>query len=655
MDQIEVIKSYLVELGMTINKVSESQFYRSLASLESKVESFAAKTAKGIGKAAEGLTSMAKVAADGSVKFAAGFAAMNVGVAKFLSGIGQAEIGVEKFASQFYISYDAARQLQGILKTMHVTIEDLYRSPTLARQFQQLRDQAAKMAVPQDFRQQMSLLQNLTFQFTRLRLEVTTSFQWIGYWFSKIFGAQITDITDKFSQLNDRIVRNMPVWTKLVAEWIGNFFRLGGVAFQALEYIGKAFEKMPTKIKEIAVALGVLGLALRAGPLGMISLLLSGVLLLLDDFFTYMRGGDSLLGPVWGKMLDWFKQLKQSGIIDQVTAAISDLGDGFTQMLGKIAGSIGDHSGIFQQLLELFVKLEPKIKWLITDGIPWLVNEILDLSEKFLSWLNQGDHLDGLLETIKYVALGILAIKVVTEGLIKPLGIVIGLLKGLKSLKSLLNIGKGAGDAAKGGSAAARGGAAAAEGAGAAELGATGAAAGELGAGGAAAIEGGALAAEGGALAAGAAGATEGAEVGILGGPLGIAIGGLLGAAVGWGVYQIGSKIMGGKKDEKTAERKDPNSLAPAPATNPIATAPDYPYVLPSTPQIMASSFYPGARPEGSVTNNHTTNANGGNIFNTSPTFNIYSASGDPEAIANTVNDRFTNLITYKTGKGVLL
>ena len=48
-------------------------------------------------------------------------------------------------------------------------------------------------------------------------------------------------------------------------------------------------------------------LAFLTSPLGLFMVALSAIILLVDDFMTYMDGGESLFGEYWGAMLGWVK------------------------------------------------------------------------------------------------------------------------------------------------------------------------------------------------------------------------------------------------------------------------------------------------------------------------------------------------------------
>src|SRR5690606_4006236 len=122
---------------------------------------------------------------------------------------------------------------------------------------------------------------------------------------------------------------------------------------------------------------------------------IAGLLLLIDDFMTYMDGGDSLFGEYWGSMLGWIEENKD---------ALNALKDIFMNVMNFIAGVVAMVVGIFtgdtalmsaawEGMIESFIAawnglamfFEPAAQW-ITETI----NNAFESAKNFvLNILNQ--------------------------------------------------------------------------------------------------------------------------------------------------------------------------------------------------------------------------------------------------------------------------
>jgi uncharacterized protein YwgA len=303
---LDVIKSYLVSLGFSVDKSSFDSATHAVDSAGESLSKFAGKTVKQFAIAGVAVTSF--------------FATAIAGMAKFLNDLGNAQIQYEMLARQMWTTQQNAEAFDTTLKAMGTNLQQLYLSPTLMRQFQELHSQAFEMMPPAEFQQQMQFIQSITFEFKRMKLEGTYALQWIGYYFIKYMAGPITDIQSTLSHINNIIIKTMPYWTKVVAEVMSWFGQFGVTAVEAIKGIAQEFnnigEKIPNSIKLIGIA--ILGLAAIAstGPIGLITSGIIALGLAVNDFLTYIHGGQSEFGPFWQKLIDIYNKLKDTGDID---------------------------------------------------------------------------------------------------------------------------------------------------------------------------------------------------------------------------------------------------------------------------------------------------------------------------------------------------
>lgn len=310
---LDTIKSYLVSLGFSVDKGSYNEATKAMDNAEKSVSSFAGSAVTKFAVAGAAVASF--VAAD------------SIGIAKFIGDLAQADLANEKLARQLWMSKDAAAAYNNTLKAMGVTLQDLYLSPELMHNFQQLNQEAKNLRPPQEFAEQMKTIRSIQFEFARMKLEATYALQWIGYYFVKYMEGPLKQIKLTLSDINSVITKTMPSWTKIIAQVMSWFARMGVTSVRVIQDLLRGFNDLgqgiPKNIKLIGAAIGALLVTINTGPIGMMIAALSGLLLLLDDFYTYKDGGESAFGGMW-KQLDSFSA-DAGNIFDAIKGSINDI------------------------------------------------------------------------------------------------------------------------------------------------------------------------------------------------------------------------------------------------------------------------------------------------------------------------------------------
>jgi hypothetical protein len=301
---IDTIKQYLVSLGFNVDKQSYGEATKAMDGIEKTVAKFAGGAVREFAMAGAAVTAFVATA--------------TVGIAKLVGDLAQADLANEKLARQMWTSKDNAMAFNNSLKAMKATLDDLYLSPELMNNFKQLRSLAFQLRPPAEYQQQMKFIRSIQFEFTKMKLEATYALQWIGYYLIKHMEGPLTKIKAGLMGINDAIIKNMPMWTKEVARVLTGFLRAGETIVRVGGDLGKVFEKLgdqiPEKIKLIGAALLGLGVILKTGPIGIFMFAIAGLILLLDDFYTYMDGGDAQFGAIWEKL---------PKVIDSISTGVS--------------------------------------------------------------------------------------------------------------------------------------------------------------------------------------------------------------------------------------------------------------------------------------------------------------------------------------------
>lgn len=369
----DVVKEYLVSLGFDINHSSFNEFQKTLRKSDELVEDLGLTTVSSFATATIAVTTFVVAAI--------------TGISKFIVSVAEADMEYQKFARQMWTSVDNAKAVKTSLDALGVSMEDLWLSPELLRQFKELRAETDKLRPPKEFTQQMKYIRSIQFEFAKARLEMTYASQWVTYYLVKYLEKPLAQLHTSLKKMNDAIVKYMPVWTKYIAQILSWAVRLGAVIFRVITEILKALGRIPNVVKAVLIALAGLSAYAMMNPFTLIIISILALLLLLDDLFTYLDGGESMFGDFWKKLEDFSKEpmfqelLKSAGQVDESLGKILDkmyeLGEQIVKSIGsermnKIQGGLK----IFADFLTFVLNTALQYTLTLLDGILFALDGI---------------------------------------------------------------------------------------------------------------------------------------------------------------------------------------------------------------------------------------------------------------------------------------
>ena len=285
-----ILEEYLVSLGFKVDSNSLSQAESAMHSAEGFMKRFAG-----------GAVAQFAVATTAVTAFVV---AANVALGKFMGELAQNDLEMEKWARAMFTTKENAVVLNNAIKAMGVTMQDLYLSPELLENFNKLRKESIQLLPPEEYGNQMKFIRSIMFEFQRFKLEVTYALQWVGYYLFKYLEKPLQDIKLSFKGFNDMFAKNMPEWTKKIAQFLSWFVRLGAAAWMAGKTIVDIFEQLPKHLIVAGGALMGFFALMRMGPIGWLIAGLTALLLLIDDYTTYSKGGKAAFGGLWDSLKD---------------------------------------------------------------------------------------------------------------------------------------------------------------------------------------------------------------------------------------------------------------------------------------------------------------------------------------------------------------
>ena len=296
----EMIQEYLVGLGVRLDRPGFAQAESTINRLDHTVE-----TATG---------NMARNFVRASAMIGTAVAGVTASVFGLMKSAASQDLAMQKLSRQMMVGKDAAWTMKAATDALGESIQDIMLTPELMGRFEKLTADGRKMQIGGDFAETMKNFRDLTFEFTRLKQEVSYAMTWVGYYLMKYLNRPLTEAREKFRSFNDMFVKNMSVWTEKAARMLVYIINVGRHFLTLVVDIGKAlwrmWESFPRGVKIAAAALAGLTLVLRANPLTRMLLLVGSLLLLIDDYYGHMEGKQSAFGKYWDKLNEYIDTAK---------------------------------------------------------------------------------------------------------------------------------------------------------------------------------------------------------------------------------------------------------------------------------------------------------------------------------------------------------
>ena len=330
-----VIESYLIALGVDIDKSDFAEADKAINGLSAKITSNAAQWGK-----ASGIVIGAISGIVGSIT-------------GMVASASKQDLAMQKYATSMMISTGQATKMKEALDALGESAADVQTNMELRSRYNALLQDAQSITPDGDYSSVMKQVRDVMFEFTRLKQEASYAIKWISYYLVKDFIGPLEKAGFSLRSMNEYIKNNMPRITRNIADGLGYLINIGLNFMRALKTLGMGllniWNRLPHSIKVTAVAMGAFFALLRASPVGRLVAVISMLLLLLDDFYAYMDGKESELGPYWQKLIDFWNSISDD--VNAATDAIfnflnavsesKELAE-FTDALGDLFGAVWD-------------------------------------------------------------------------------------------------------------------------------------------------------------------------------------------------------------------------------------------------------------------------------------------------------------------------
>lgn len=248
-------------------------------------------------------------------------------VASYLNDLANQDIGYEKLSRQLWTTKENAKEIDMSLKTLGASMQDLWLSPTLLKQFNQLRQDSKDLKLPPEFNKNLKTVQDISFEFKRFKQLLSMFFQWVGNYIMKYCAGPLNEIKNGAKGFNNWLKETIPGIAKVLGTIIGILLRIITIifklatpiiyVFKLIGKLGSIFDKIPEPIQKTVKKI-IASILMILSPI----LLVIGVI---DDLMTYFRGGKSVIGTAIDKIQDKCKNAGSviKGIITVIKAILT--------------------------------------------------------------------------------------------------------------------------------------------------------------------------------------------------------------------------------------------------------------------------------------------------------------------------------------------
>lgn len=337
-----VIKEYLVSLGFNVNKNSLSDALDTVNFGTDKMVSMVSKMTSSLAKGTVGIITLVSSAV--------------VAVGKLIVSVADADMQMQNAANSMWMNVDAYRVTEDAVTSLGYSMNELStiaRNPELTARFKELVSLGQQTSAPKELDSMLKKVRDVTFEFDKMKVIAKNGVRQIVYYFMKYLGVDIDEIRAKLSNFNKFLQENLPKISAVIAKVLYYIYRIGKaiayVVSLGAKLISGAYNFMKKFPATFKVFIGVIGaILLTINPILTIILAgLSAIVLLIDDYMTWKRGGKSLFGDKWQGVegflnkakgvLEWiFEQIEWAAnyIINNLKPFFSWLYDIFSDMFG---------------------------------------------------------------------------------------------------------------------------------------------------------------------------------------------------------------------------------------------------------------------------------------------------------------------------------
>lgn len=380
-----VMKEYLVSLGFNVDKNKLSDALDVVKLGEGKISSLVSKMSTSLGKGTAGIVTM--------------IASAVVAVGKFTTSVAEADMATQNAANSMWMNVDAYRVTQNAVESLGYSMNELStiaRNPELTNRFSELVELGKQTAAPKELDSMLKKVRDVTFEFDKMQVIAKNGIRQIVYYFLKYLGVDLDNMQNKLASVNKFLQENLPKIAAAIAKVLYYIYRVGKaigyVISLGAKLIGGIYNFMKKFPSTFKVFIGIISAILLAiNPVLTIILAgLSAIILLIDDYMTWQRGGKSYFGDSWKKVEDFIEKAKDKfeWLFEKIEWAVDyimdSLGPFFEWLFDAFDSAFGWLKDVFKGVNEFGYKVGSIPDWILKKD-----QEVDEANEKANNWIKE--------------------------------------------------------------------------------------------------------------------------------------------------------------------------------------------------------------------------------------------------------------------------
>jgi hypothetical protein len=302
----EVLRSYMVKLGVQIDTAAFDKMKKMLGDLESVMGKHASSTAmqatKGVGM------------------IVGAYATLMISIGKLIKTTADADMQFQLLGQKMYMSTEAVKAFKQATDTLGHSVQEIAWNAELRSKYFVLVKDIQNLSVPADAKDMMRQVRGIGFEFDRLKLASKLTLEQVAYNLMRINKGELTDIRTTFGNWVNNVYSKIPEMARKIAEFLQPFIQLGQSVIKFFKdlwesmkptrdmisdivgKLGEFYDKIPPIYKQILLLAGALGLIFAMGSPIMLAMgVFIGALALIDDYMQFKDGKESMnaLVPIW--------------------------------------------------------------------------------------------------------------------------------------------------------------------------------------------------------------------------------------------------------------------------------------------------------------------------------------------------------------------
>lgn len=225
-----------------------------------------------------------------------------------LNDLANQDIEYEKMSRQLWTTKENAKEVTKALKTLGVSAKDLWLSPTLLKQFNQLRKDSAALKLPPEYTKNLKLVQDIGLEWKRTKQMGSMAIEWISHYILKYLREPLLELKKLLHSGNDFLIKAIPRIGKVIGETIGRFLGLIIKIINSAIKLGKVIGELSKKFI-LTTSKGndntekiIKSFKLLKAVIETLFLPFTFLFYIIQDIYGYLTGQSSVLGYIIDKL-----------------------------------------------------------------------------------------------------------------------------------------------------------------------------------------------------------------------------------------------------------------------------------------------------------------------------------------------------------------